>query len=81
MEAPEQGRLALALALVFTRLSLVDLVRVAQTCKAWRDASLKDMVALKHLDLSPFLPLRDAGVALRLCQTRGTQAVSRTAWS
>ena len=67
---------SLALSLVFARLSLVDLVHVAQTCKAWRDASLKDMVALKHVDLSPFLSLRDASIALRLCQARGTMATS-----
>ncbi len=65
-----------AIAIVFGRLSLVDLLHAAQTCKSWREASVKECASVKVLDLSPFLPLRDAAVALRLCQAHGTGAVS-----
>lgn len=67
-----------AISLVMSHLSLVDAVRASQVCKLWREASLKPLTlpGKSSLDLSPFLPLRDPNVALRLLTVRGANAVA-----
>ncbi len=56
----------------------MDSLRAGQVCRSWREASLKPVVSTSSkvaFDLSPFLPLRDPDVALRLLQIRGLHAV------
>ena len=46
-----------------------------QVSRAWREAGLVSPgMKLKEVDFSPYLPLRDAAVALKLVRTRGTEA-------
>ncbi len=66
----------LAVALVMSRLSLMDVVRASQVCKVWREALLKPAEVKTHFDLSPFLQLRDPNTALRLLEARGKSALS-----
>lgn len=67
---------SLSVSLVMTRLPFVDLLRASQVCRAWQQASRADIVQLRSLDLSPFLPLRDARVALALLKRWGEKAVA-----